>query len=58
MKAGSGYCLHRRDLKVPTTNNRTEQATDRFRIRAKAMRGIKSWEGLEAALLLPYLKVA
>ncbi len=53
-----GYCLHRRDLKVPTTNNRTEQAIGRFRIRAKAMRGIKSWEGLEAALLLPHLKVA
>ncbi len=47
-----GYCLHRRDLKVPTTNNRTEQATDRFRIRAKAMREIK------AALLLPHLNVA
>lgn len=53
-----GYCLHRRDPRVPTTNNRTEQAIGRFRIRAKAMRGIESWAGLEAAFLLPHLQVA
>ncbi len=34
-----GYCLHRRDSRVPTTNNRTGQAMGRFRIRAKARRG-------------------
>ncbi len=53
-----GCCRQRREPRVPTTNNRTEQAIGRFRIRAEAMRGIKSWEGLEAALLLPHLKVA
>ena len=51
------YCLHRRDPQVPTTNNRSQQAIGRFRIRAKAMRGIQSWAGLEAALL-PHLKAA
>lgn len=29
-----------------------------FRIRAKAMRGISSWDGLEAAFILPHLKAA
>jgi hypothetical protein len=53
-----GCCLHRRDPWVPTTNNRSEQAIGRFPIRAKAMRGIQSWAGLEAAFLLPHLKVA
>jgi transposase-like protein len=52
------YCLHRRDPQVPTTNNRTEQAIGRFRIRAKGMRGIRSWGGLEAAFLLPHVQVA
>ena len=52
------YCLHQHDPQVPTTNNRTEQAIGRFRIRARAMRAIESWAGLEAAFLLPHLKVA
>jgi hypothetical protein len=48
-----GYRLHRRDLQVPTINNRSEQAIGRFRIRARAMRGIQSWAGLEAAPASP-----
>ncbi len=51
-----GCCRQRRDPRVPTTT-RTEQAIGRFRIRARARRGIKGWEGLEAALLLPQLTV-
>jgi hypothetical protein len=47
------YCLHRRDPQVPTTNNRSEQAIGRFPIRARAMRGIQSWAGLEAAPASP-----
>ena len=42
---------------MPTTNNRSQQAIGRFRIRAKAMLGIQSWAGPEAALL-PHLKAA
>jgi hypothetical protein len=52
-KGWEGYCLHRRDPWVPTTNNRSEQAIGRFPIRAKAMRGIQSWAGLEAAPASP-----
>jgi hypothetical protein len=52
-RAGRAAGLHRRDPQVPTTNNRSEQAIGRFRIRARAMRGIQSWAGLEAAPASP-----
>jgi len=42
---------------VPATNKRTEQANGRFRLRAKTVRAIKSWAGLEAGLLLPHPKI-
>jgi hypothetical protein len=52
-RAGRAAGLHRRDPQITTTNNRSEQAIGRFRIRARAMRGIQSWAGLEAALASP-----
>jgi len=52
------YCLHRRGPTAPATDNGGQQAIGRFRVRARAMRGIQSWAGLEAALLLPHLKAA
>jgi transposase-like protein len=37
---------------VPWTNNGTEQAIGRMKMRARTVRGYKSWQGMEAALLL------
>jgi transposase-like protein len=37
---------------VPWTNNGTEQAIGRMKMRARTVRGYKSWPGMEAALLL------
>jgi transposase-like protein len=37
---------------VPWTNNATEQAIGRLKMRSRTVRGYKSWQGMEAALLL------
>ena len=37
---------------VPWTNNGTEQAIGRMKMRSRTVRGYKSWKGMEAALLL------
>ena len=37
---------------VPWTNNATEQAIGRMKMRSRTVRGYKSWAGMEAALLL------
>lgn len=37
---------------VPWTNNNTEQAIRRMKMRARTVRGYKSWQGMHAALLL------
>lgn len=37
---------------VPWTNNGTEQAIGRMKMRSRTVRGYKSWQGMEAALLL------
>ena len=49
------YSLDRRVCGVPSTNNRVEQAIGRFRWRARGMRGIKTWAGVEGAMLLAHL---
>ena len=49
------YTLERREEGVPGTNNRTEQAIGRFRWRSRGMRGIKSWQGVEAAMVLGHV---
>jgi transposase-like protein len=37
---------------VPLTNNGTEQAIGRFKVRSRSVRGFKAWSGVEAAVLL------
>ena len=37
---------------LPWTNNRTEQAIGRMKMRARTVRSYKSWQGMHAALLL------
>ena len=46
------YTLDQRDPGVPPTNNATERAIGKWRIRSHSTRGFKSWAGLEAAFLL------
>jgi hypothetical protein len=43
---------------VPGTNNRTEQAIGRWRVRSKSVRGFKSWAGMEAAFWVCSSRVA
>jgi transposase-like protein len=40
------------DKDVPWTNNLTEQAIGRMKMRSRTVRGYKSWQGMWAALLL------
>ena len=51
------YTLDRRVSGVPSTNNRVEQAIGRVRWRVLGMRGVKTWAGLEAAVVLPQVRV-
>ena len=46
------YSLDQRRGDVPPTNNATERAIGKWRIRSHSTRGFKSWAGLEAAFLL------
>jgi len=46
------YCLFQSEPAVPWTNNATEQAIGRMKMRARTVRGYKSWSGMEAGLLL------
>jgi hypothetical protein len=52
------YTLERRVGGVPATDNRVEQAIERLWWRVRGMRGIKTWAGLEAAMLLSHVRVA
>ena len=46
------YCTFQSEPEVPWTNNATEQAIGRMKMRARTVRGYKSWRGMEAGLLL------
>lgn len=46
------YSLDQSVADVPPTNNGTERAIGKWRIRSHSTRGFKSWTGLEAAFLL------
>lgn len=48
----SQYTLDQSLGDVPATNNGTEQAIGKWRMRSHSTRGFKSWAGLEAAFLL------
>jgi transposase-like protein len=37
---------------VPSTNNRTEQAIGKLKMRARTVRGFKTFAGVESALFL------
>jgi transposase-like protein len=46
------YCTFQSEPVVPWTNNATERAIGRMKMRARTVRGYKSWSGMEAGLLL------
>lgn len=46
------YCTFQSEPEVPWTNNGTEQAIGRMKMRTRTVRGYKTWSGMEAGLLL------
>jgi len=46
------YCTFQSEPAVPWTNNATERAIGHMKMRARTVRGYKSWQGMESGLLL------
>jgi transposase-like protein len=46
------YCTFQSQPEIPWTNNTTEQAIGRMKMRARTVRGYKSWSGMHSGLLL------
>lgn len=46
------YCTFQSEPQIPWTNNATEQAIGRMKMRARTVRGYKSWQGMQAGLML------
>jgi hypothetical protein len=46
------YCTFQREPQVPWINNLTEQAIGRMKIRARTVRGYKTWLGMQTGLML------
>lgn len=46
------YCTFTSEPAVPWTNNTTERAIGRMKMRARTVRGYKSWSGMQSGLLL------
>jgi transposase-like protein len=46
------YCTFQHEPDVPWTNNATEQAIGRMKMRARTLRGYKTWPGMHNGLLL------
>lgn len=46
------FCTFQSEPDIPWTNNATERAIGRMKMRARTVRGYKSWNGMQAGLLL------
>lgn len=46
------YCTFQAEPQVPWTNNATERSIGRMKMRARTVRGYKSWSGMESGLLM------
>jgi len=46
------YCVFQSEPQVPWTNNPTERAIGKMKMRARTVRGYKSWQGMQAGLLV------
>ena len=49
------YCVFQSEPQVPWTNNPTERAIGKMKMRARTVRGYKSWQGMQAGLLVTAL---
>jgi transposase-like protein len=47
-----GFCAFYNDPAIPWTNNGTEQVIGRMKMRARTVRGYKSWLGMQTGLML------
>jgi transposase-like protein len=52
------YCTFQSEPEIPWTNNATEQAIGRMKMRARTVRGYKSWPGMNSGLLLAATSLA
>lgn len=52
------YCTFQSEPLVPWTNNATERSIGKMKMRARTVRGYKSWPGMQAGLLLAASDVA
>lgn len=46
------YCTFQSEPEIPWTNNATERTIGRMKMRARTVRGYKSWPGMQSGLLL------
>ncbi len=46
------YCAFQSEPEIPWTNNATERAIGRMKMRARTLRGYKSWKGMQSGLML------
>ena len=46
------YCTFQHEAELPWTNNASEQAIGRMKMRARTVRGYKTWAGMQTGLLL------
>jgi hypothetical protein len=46
------YCTFQHEPEIPWTNNATEQAIGHMKMRARTVRGYKSWQGMHNGLLI------
>jgi transposase-like protein len=46
------YCTFQSEPEIPWTNNSTERAIGRMKMRARTVRGYKSWQGMQSGLML------
>jgi hypothetical protein len=51
-EAWQNYCAFYSDPHIPWTNNGTEQVIGRMKMRARTVRGYKTWPGMQTGLML------
>jgi hypothetical protein len=51
-EAWENYCTFYSDPEIPWTNNGTEQMIGRMKMRARTVRGYKTWPGMQTGLML------
>jgi transposase-like protein len=56
-EAWEHYCTFYSDPQIPWTNNGTEQVIGRMKMRARTVRGYKSWPGMQTGLMLAGTKL-